>query len=744
MEFLGFVITTSGVEMDKKKVQTILDWPIPRNVRDVRSFLGFANFYRRFIRGYSAIAHSLTALTRKELRFVWTTKEQESFDALKAAFTSADLLRHFNPDLATTVETDASDYAIAGILSQTNKSGVLQPVAFLSRKLTPPKLNYEIHDKEMLAIVQAFKEWRHYLKGAASQTTVFTDHRSLEYFTTSKQLNRRQARWAELLANFDFVIKYRPGSQGTKPDALTRRADYHPTARGSSLDVDANPQNFRPLLKEGQFLGTSVTMTAFNNIQTLLLDASKADIQFGKLVQSIDQGSLTAGKLRLDDGGLLRHGERYYIPDANDLRLLVTRLCHDNRTAGHPGRRKTLQRLNRHYWWPQMKDFVYSFVDTCEVCNRAKSRRHQPYGTLKSLPVPPYPWSSISMDLIEFLPTSQDFNSILVIVDRLTKQAIFVPTTTGLTAETLASLYLKHVFSKHGLPDTIISDRGSEFTSDFWRAITSALGIELHLSTAFHPKTDGQTERVNQILEQYLRIYGDYSQTDWVDLLPLAEFAYNSTTHSATGVSPFFANKGYNPRAAFEPTGTGDMTTTHNYVANLSDLHAHLRLELQKSLESAAAQYDKHHLPTPAYQVGEQVYLQGKNICTNQPSRKLSQKYLGPFKISEKISSHAYRLALPNDMKIHNVFHVKLLEPYKPNTIPGRYQPPPPPVDVDGEEEWEVETIQQTKLDRRFANPRRYLVKYLGYNEQEWKGIDELENCMPLVEAFNKKHNITL
>ena len=697
IEFLGFVINPQGVSMDVKKVQTILDWPIPTNLNEVRSLLGFCNFYRRFIKNYSSIVIPLTQLTKKDEAFHWGENQQKAVDMLKAAFTSADLLRHFDPDKQLVLETDASDYALAGILS-IEEGGKLCPMAFMSRKMLPAELNSEIHDKEMLAIVSSFKEWRHYLEGANLPIKVYTDHRSLEFFTTSKQLNRRQARWSEFLSDFVFQIIYRPGVQGTKPDALTRRADVHPHQRGSSLITAINPQNFQQLIKDDQYLSAAtINMKISSSIQDQLRHGLEND---DTAKDFLDKASAPSEQHRftLSPDGLLLYDGRFYVPSTNNLRLTLTKEHHDSRLAGHPGRRKTIQLIKRNYWWPGMKLFIHDYIDTCDLCCRTKTRRHRPYGELKSLPVPPYPWSSVSMDLIEFLPTSDGYNSILVVVDRLTKMGIFIPTNTQMDAEQLAQLYVTHVFSKHGLPNNIISDRGSEFTSRFWRAFTSLLDIQLHLSTAFHPETDGQTERVNQVLEQYLRLYADYQQKNWSTLLPLAEFTYNNTSHSSTTVSPFFANKGYHPRANYTPGDTAaNSPSALSFTVNLSNLHGFLREEITKANQASAGFFDQNRNPSPIYNIGDQVWLAGKHIKTTRPSKKLDHRYLGPFKITEKISSHAYRLALPWDMKIHDVFHVQLLEPYKQNRIVNRVQPPPPPIEIEGEKEYEVEAILDSK-----------------------------------------------
>lgn len=299
------------------------------------------------------------------------------------------------------------------------------------------------------------------------------------------------------------------------------------------------------------------------------------------------------------------------------------------------------------------------------------------------------------MDLIEGLPKSDGYDCILVVVDRLTKMALFIPTSRDLTAESLASLYLEHVFSKHGIPQSVISDRGSEFTSRFWRSFTKLLGIELCFSTAYHPESDGQTERTNQSLEQYLRMYLNYKQDDWVRLLPLAEFAYNNMPHSATTVSPFFANKGYHPRSIFTPADTQvHSPAARNNVAGLADLHDHLQEQMTIAASAAAHFYNRRRSPAPDFKNGQLVWLDARNIKTTRPMKKLDLQYLGPFPIIEKVSPLAYRLELPSSMgHIHNVFHVRLLERYDKNTIPGRTQPPPPPIEIEGDLEYEIEDI---------------------------------------------------
>ncbi|CDO77784.1 hypothetical protein BN946_scf184609.g1, partial [Trametes cinnabarina] len=379
-------------------------------------------------------------------------------------------------------------------------------------------------------------------------------------------------------------------------------------------------------------------------------------------------------------------------------------------------------------------------------CARAKTPRHLPYGTLKQLPIPERPWNSISMDLIEQLPSSGGYTAILVVVDRLTKQAIFIPTHDTLTASELADLFVMHVFSKHGVPSHVTSDRGSEFVSHFFRSLGKALDMRLHFTSGYHPEGDGQTERVNQTLEQYLRIYCNYQQDNWARLLPLAEFAYNNAPNATTGISPFFANKGYHPGLTVHPERDLTSARAREFAVDLEELHTELRKQIAEAQARYQVQADKHRLPAPDFRIGDLVYLKAEHIRTTRPSKKLSEKFLGPFEIIAKVGTHSYTLRLPDSMRaVHPVFHVSQLEPATPNVIPGRVQPPPPPVIVDGEPEYEISEILDSKLDRRRKTCKLlYLVRWAGYEgtdeETSWILATELGHAQELVSDFHRTY----
>lgn len=500
VEFLGDVVAADGIKMDPSKVDTILQWARPSTAKDVQSFLGFANFYREFIVDFAKVSAPLTALTKKDCAFVWSPAAESAFVTLKRLFTSAPIIKHFDPSRPIIVEADASDFALGCILSQAQPDGRLHPIAFYSRKLSAPELNYEIHDKELLAIVAAFQTWRHFLEGAQHKITVYSDHKNLVYFTSTKTLNRRQARWSLPLAEYDFDIVHRAGSLSGKPDALSRRAEYE----------------IRPLDAVWQLQRTSILRPDQLTTAPARLFAAKA-MSHASLADRVRRNQRsdvftqeTITKLPCADFKLhhdVLYRDRCLVVAGEDCKLDILQARHDAPASGHFGIAKTISLVKRDYWWPGMINYVKRYVKSCDTCCRSKTSRHKPHGLLCPLPIADDIWRSITMDFIVKLPTSRGYDSILVVVDRCSKMSHFIPCRESLTAADLADLLFHNVFKLHGLPDEIISDRGPQFVSTFWKQLLGRLNIDRKLASSRHPETDGQTERVNQILEQCLRCY---------------------------------------------------------------------------------------------------------------------------------------------------------------------------------------------------------------------------------------------
>ena len=664
-------------------------------MKQVQQFIGFTNYYRRFISDYSALATPLTDLTKKNVPFVWSDSCSKSFNSLKSAITSGPVLRHADPDLAFTLETDASNFAIGAILYQPalDDPSILQPVAFYSKKLEPAEINYDVHDKELLAIICALEHWRHHLVGSPFKISVLCDHRNLIFFQSRRPLKSRHARWATRLSPFHFTLSFRPGLTNVAADALSRRADYSDPGEGDSVNyVDSN--SFI-LLKKELFI---------NSIESFPRVPSP----------------------------------RIHVTDT-DTKAEILRSRHDAPAAGHPGQIRTFELIARDYYWENMRQDIYDHVDKCDVCQRNKSPRHKPFGLLQPLPIPSRPWSSISMDMIVKLPKSKGFDSILVVVCRLTKQAHFIPCNESMSALDLADLYITNIFKHHGLPDDIISDRGPIFRSNFWQSFLEKLKVKPKLSSAFHPQTDGQTERVNQCLEQYLRCYISYSQDDWSSKLPIAEFSYNNTMSTSIKTSPFFANKGFHPRMEYFIDPDSKVPAVSNNVQSLNELLPVLKEELNLAQIRMKTNADKSRKDHP-FKVGDHAWLLTRNIKSLRPSTKLDHKRLGPFLITKKINEVTFELELPEYYRIANCFHCSLLEPVSDIYLKNG-KSVPVPIQVENNEEYYVEKI----LDMKTVDGKvYYLINWYGYSDADntWEPIEFLTGCDEALLEFHESLKI--
>ena len=790
VKYLGLIITTDGIRMDPEKLSAVADWAIPRSLREVQAFLGFANFYRRFIPRFSAIAAPLTNLTKKGIAFNWSPSCQAAFADLKQRFVSGPVLKHFDFDLPCRIETDASDYVSGGVLMQPDNEGQWRPVAYFSSKMSPAECNYEIYDKELLAIIRALETWRPELESTDTPVEVVSDHRNLEYFMSSKRLSRRQARWSEFLSRFNFEIVYRPGSENGCADALTRRSQDFP--RGE--DDDRVAHQTQTVLKPHQLhqlapVSTrSRTTPADHTADTpdppadtpdppadtpdpdtptlpdLLIEAYQEDPFVQQLLTALENNlrrlpGFPLSECTIDDDGIgasraVRYRQtRLWVPDFADLHRKLCQAAHDGPSFGHPGAAKTFELLSREYWWPGMLITVKQFCRNCEVCRRSKPSTEQYHGALKTLPVADRRWRHLSMDFVVGLPPSmvngQLCENILVFVDRLTKMTHVIPCS-DMSADATAALFYQHIWRLHGLPDTIVSDRGTQFTSQFWSHLCHRLKIKSLLSTAFHPESDGQTERMNALVEQYLRCYCTYLQDDWAPLCASAEFALNNHSSEATHVTPFFANLGQHPRTGIEPQAriepagdaraAAETSRVDQFAADLEQLSSFCKTQIQYAKARYEATADTHRQHAPLYVPGDHVWLDTRNIKTRRPSKKLDHKSAGPLRVRRRISPQAYQLELPEGWRIHDTFHVSLLRPVASDPLPGQLQVPPPPVitaETPEEEEYEVEYVADSRL---FRKSLQYLVKWVGYEHPTWQPLECLENSADAVRAFHERH----
>ena len=735
--YLGHIVGAYGIKVDPAKIAAVASWPVPADVPQVRSFLGLTNYFRKFIQGYAERCKPLTNLTCKHTPFDWTSECQAAFDGLKQDLTSAPVLSAPDFTKAFEVVADASEWSIGAVLLQDGR-----PLAFESRKMIPAELNYTVSEKECLATVHAMKVWRCYLEGISmDKLTLVTDHNPNVHLQDQQCLSRRQARWVEYLQRFHFRWSYRPGRLNVA-DPISRRA-YPEQADGQqTAHFGAATRSQRT----GTHEHASPGLLPDKSLSASMDEVTGSAFQEGYKVDAVAQNMFTKGDLS-SAHGLLWHGDALMVPKHDSLRQDCLYNLHDASISGHPGIRRTKKLVRRSYWWPGMDTDIESYVQTCATCQRDKARTHAATVPLLPLEVPGTPWQSVSMDFITALPkTKAGKTAILVFVCRLTKMVHMCATVNECSSQDCAFLFLNTVFKLHGAPLELISDRDTRFTSAVWAELCELMQIKRCMSTAYHPQSDGQTERMNRVLEDMLRHYVSPTQTDWDTHLPLVEFAINNAYQESVQSTPFMLNYGRHPHtpASISMPGTGprqqaqdraraDGSFAECFTDEMQQTIAHAWKSLLSAQQRQKAYHDRK-ARAKQFNVGDRVLLSTKNTAFKNPgTAKLLPKYAGPFQVLERIGIAAYKLLLPESMKVHDVFHVSLLEPYRDDR---RCQPPPVTLFLDGDVQFEIEAVLAVRQRRR--NKKEFLVKWLGYGPEHnsWEPESNLTNCTEVLQTF--------
>ncbi|GJT18895.1 putative reverse transcriptase domain-containing protein [Tanacetum coccineum] len=646
VQFLGHVIDNKGIHVDPAKIESVKDWASPKTPTEIRQFLGLAGYYRRFIEGFSKIAKPMTKLTQKKVKFEWGDKQEAAFQLLKQKLCSAPILALPKGSEDFIVYCDASIKGLGAMLMQREKV-----ISYASRQLKIHEKNYTTHDLELGAVVFALKIWRHYLYG--TKCTVFTDHKSLQHILNQKELNMRQRRWLELLSDYDCDIRYHPGKANVVADALSRK-EREPPLRVRALVMTIS------LDLPKQILNAQTEARKPENIKNE--DVGGMLIENAKYPEAIRTEKLEPRT----DGTLCLNG-RSWLPCYGDLRTVIMHESHKSKYSIHPGSEKMYQDVKKLYWWPNMKADIATYVSKCLTCAKVKAEHQRQSGLLVQPEIPQWKWDNITMDFVTKLPkSSQGYDTIWVIVDRLTKSAIFIPMKETDPLEKLARMYLKEVVTRHGIPVSIICDRDPRFASNFWRSLQKALGTSLDMSTAYHPQTDGQSERTIQTLEDMLRACVIDFGNGWVKHLPLVEFSYNNSYHASIKAAPFEALYGRKCRSPVCWAEVGEVQLTGpEIVQETTERIIQVKQRMQAARDRQKSYADLKRKPME-FEVGDKVMLKvspWKGVVRFGKRGKLNPRFVGPFKVIKRVGDVAYKLELPEELsRVHNTFHVSNLK----------------------------------------------------------------------------------
>eukprot|EP00253_Pinus_taeda_P028842 PITA_28842 len=676
IQYLGHVISKEGIVVDPEKIKAIMDWPVPKDVADIRSFMGLSGYYRRFVEGFS-----------------------------KHLLTTAPILRIANPDNDYVVCTDASKEGVGGVLMQEGRV-----IAYESRKLKEHEQKYSAYDLELTAVIHALKMWRHYLVGR--KFLLLTDHHSLTNYFSQPTLNARQARWVDFLGSFDFEIRHLQGKENRVADALSRKVQ--------------------------QLYEVSVSEWK-SPVLEMVKEASRQDVNYQQLKLQLQQaaGLTDQSDYKLNEDGMIHFKQRLYVPSQDKIKNLIMDEFHVSHYTGHPGYQKMITAIRKEYFWPGMKKDIAEYLARCLECQQIKAEHQHPAGLLQPLPIPEWKWEIISMDFITGLPKTKKGNdSIMVIVDKLSKAAHFIPVQSTYRAPQIAHVFMQNVFRLHGLPKVIISDRDVKFTSTFWRTLFADLGTQLNFSTAYHPQTDGQTERVNQVVEDMLRAFVMQQPTLWEEYLHLVEFSYNNGYHTSTQMSPFEVMYGRKCRTPINWGGPEDkLNLGPEMLKEMEEMVKKVRMNL-KAAQDRKKNFADRKRRFKEYQVGDHVYIRiqtKRSTLQWSGCAKLAPRYCGPFQILARIGPVAYQLALPSHIRVHNVFHVSILKKYvyDPRHV-IQWQ------DIQVEPEGEVLVEPLNILDRREVQLRKRAItqvkvqwRHYGPEEATWEDEELMRRSYP-------------
>ena len=673
VQYLGHIISADGIQTDPKKTDAVKNWPVPKSKRDLRSFLGFCSYYRRFVPDFAKTARPLHALTEDRAVFHWDKFCDDSFQKLKALMMSAPILAF--PDLQKpfVLDCDASGHAVGAVLSQVNE-GVEKVVAYYSQALTQQERNYCATRRELLAAVKSIQHFHYYLYG--QQFTLRTDHSALKWLSSFQRPEGQMARWLESLQMYSFNIVHRPGKSHGNADGLSRQICYNNCSyctrvgkkgfinalRLSTIDEncqleDASIQRVIEWRKANVHPDSTDVTADDPQVHRLLLRWDSLEVQDGKLFHRWVSGKGTHLQLVIPTFMISQVLER----------------CHDQPTGGHFGFWKTLAKARQSYFWPGMSGDVKAWCHSCQSCQQIKTHRSPP-APLQQCPVGA-PFDRMGVDILGRLPETKSGNKyVLVATDYFTKwpEAIAIP---NQEAETVAKALVKHVFSRTGVPHEIHTDQGRNFEADLMREIAQLMGSKRTRATPLHPQSCGQVERLNHTLTKYLAAYIGQQQDDWDEKIPLFLLAYRSAPHKTTGFSPaqlVYGRDLHLPEDLYRPSATPQVLTTpyaFQLRADMEKMRVFARDTMKINMRRQKDWFDRRSK--------QRIFNMGDWVWVHDPKRlrgrcpKLEPQWTGPWVVTKKINDVTMEVKMGRKKRLLHVNRMAHAD-VRPQMEPGK------------------------------------------------------------------------
>ena len=695
VEFLGHLVTREGTLPCPGNIEKVVNFPWPRDAREVKGFLGLASYYRRFISGFSTIAHPLIELTKERVAFQWGQDEITAFEKLRKLLTTAPILAYPDFSHKFILFTDASDFGIGGVLSQQIEKKE-RPIAYYNRHLSEAEQKYGTTEKECLAIVDSVKHFRQYLNGR--HFTLVVDHQPLEYLKSAKDTNRRLNRWSLELASYDYTVTYRRGKSHGNADALSR-IPINAISNGTKRMAE--------LQREDPFCSAVITFIEKQELPDE--DLTPFWLQDIDRFYLSEEGVLkrTFEPINARKRGFLK--DHVVAPEA--MRKDIVIAFHDAPLGGHLGFRKTYEKIRDRYYWPRMASDIKDYCSSCHQCALAKRPARVEHSPLQSVPVQDHPFDKVAIDILGPLrPTPRDMKYVLIMSDYMTRwvEAVALP---NITAQTVADAFVDQIVCRHGAPRVLLTDRGTNFLSHLFTNVCKILGIGRQLTSPYHPQTDGLVERFNKTFAQMMTNYINETHTDWDIIMPKIIFAHNTSVQASTLETPFYLLYLRDPKYPIEAEFSEEprpFASTEEYkeemIRRMRKAHGLAKKNTQEAQLRQKVQYDKKATER-RFDIGDLVYMT-EPVVPKGLSKKFRVKWKGPYRIVDQLGDCLYEILSPGENKSRRIHanRLKLLSekgPWEEAVVPSdRPEPRTETVDSDP---WELAPLPEEALP--FVNP---------------------------------------